>query len=248
MKQSPTTAMLFCILFVCQTLFAQQGQDSLLNHANRVLGKPAYFVQAGPMLNYVRRTTVEPAATVGYSAGIGTRKNITENLSLIFSVNYQHKSFENMTTTLYEPLVRDYFQMSTSAKFDEIECSVLCTTHLEYLELGAGLCPSYMIHSLLNQSVTGYPRNVTPTNARTLNNIYTKTDNPYTAYFYLTNVSPCLYVAYPFTKCLSIAYDFSFELVKNPIEPYSYIQPYQFIQNKIILILKIQPHEKNILH
>jgi hypothetical protein len=242
---SKTRCWLLALLCTSACTYSQTVTDSLPGKAQWATGRPSFFIQAGPMLNYVRRTTIDPTGTFGYSAGIGTRKQISENLFIQLSVSYQHKRFEHMQTTVYEPLIRGGVQLDTRANFDEIECSILCGASLPHLEAGAGLAPSYMIHSLLNQNVTSVPPGSTTMQYQQMQNIYNKTDNPYTAYFYLTNVSPCLYVAYPLNNCLKIAYYFSFELVKNPIEPYSYIQPYQFIQNKITLILKIPTHEKN---
>jgi hypothetical protein len=224
-------------------LIAQCSRDSIPFKSIWVNARPAYEVQAGLMCNYIRQNTFIPASSIGYSAGIGTRKNISENLFISLRVSYQHKSFSGLNTIVYEPLVRGNLQLTTSASFDEIESSILICTSFPHFETGAGLAPSYLIHSILNQTVSNAP----PSQAYQMSTIYNKNNNPYTAYFYLTNVSPCLYIAYPFTKHLSIAYYFSFELVKNPIEPYSFIQPYQFIQNKITLILKFRPHEKNAL-
>jgi hypothetical protein len=231
----------FLICGVQGLLPAQVRTDSLSNQAIYVESRPAVFIQAGAMANVISLPTRTTPPTPGFSGGVGVRKSIGENTYLLLEVNYQHKYFTDLNTTVYEPLLRSNLQLTTSAAFDELACPLICASRFGALDVGIGLQPSYLIHSILKQNVSGSPL-ITPD----LRAKYNKYDTPYTAYFYLTNISPCIYLNLPFSDRCSLTYLFSFELVQNPISPYSFIQPYQFIQNKLSFTFKLYSNEKTV--
>ncbi len=244
MKNKVHLSSIVFLAFLGTGLKAQTPADTLISRAHFVEAKPSFFLQAGVMGNTIRRTTTEQAIYPGFSAGISIRKDLSEYTHILLMVNYQHKYFENIKTTVYEPIISSNLQLTTSAYFDEIECPIVFVYSFEKLDLGAGLAPSYLIHSVLRQNVTGNFGNY----SSYIKEQYNKYDNPNTAYFYLTNVSPCFYANFPLFQRFNLTYLFSFELISNPIEPYSSIQPYRFIQNKLSLTFKLNSNEKINLH
>jgi len=229
------------LVFLATGLKAQTPTDTLQSRAHYVEARPTIFLQAGVMGNFVNRSSLETPGTPGFSGGVGFRKQLGEDFFILLQVNYQHKYFIRMLTTVYEPLINSDLLLTTSCSFDEIECPIIVGSSFAKVEMGLGLAPSYLLHSILNQTVSGSPLIDDNIRAR-----YNRYNTPFTAYFYLTNISPCIYLGLPLSKNIQLTYLFSFELVKNPINPYSYIQSYQFIQNKLSITFKLYHHEKNI--
>jgi len=220
-------------LFACKSSWSQR--DSIKSKAQIVIAKPEIWVEGGLLCSFLKQEKVNKNPTYSGSAGFSFLRKIDSHSFFQVQIDYQHKHYEGMQTELYDIGYQVNVNLCTSFSFDEIEVPLFYGFYSNKCSMAFGIAPSYLLASNLNQTPSG-------NFGMSSNNIrgkYTRTNYPYMAPFHPVNLAPGIELSYaPFDR-IKLIYQFTYELVRNPLTDYSYFGPFNFLSNKILITFKL---------
>lgn len=227
---------LTCLLIsVCllQSLYGQR--DSIPNRAKVVLLKPGISLYAGPVISFVRQDKINPAPFIGYCGGVSFKRQTSPQSFILLAFTYQHSSFADLPSQIYDREFQLTVNLTSNASFDKLVFPLLYGYNQKKYALAFGASPSYLLFSDLTQGIKdNYGKN-TPY----IINKYSVSHSTSSASFYRTNVALSLMASIKFSGYVNLVYLLDYELVTDPIPDFSYLSPYNFIHNKLILTFKI---------
>jgi hypothetical protein len=199
------------VLLASKSTWSQS--DSLKPKAHIVIAKPEIWVEAGLLCSFLKQEKINKSPTYNGCAGFSFRRRIDSHSFFQFRIDYQHKHYERMQTEL--PLFYGFY----SNKYT----------------LAIGIAPSYLIASNINQTPSG-------DFGMSSNNIrgkYTLINYSSLAPFHSVNISPGIELSYSPLERIKLIYQFTYELMRNPLTDYSYFGPFNFLSNKILISFKL---------
>jgi hypothetical protein len=221
------------VLLASKSTWSQS--DSLKPKAHIVIAKPEIWVEAGLLCSFLKQEKINKSPTYNGCAGFSFRRRIDSHSFFQFRIDYQHKHYERMQTELYDFGYQVNVNLCTSFSFDEIEVPLFYGFYSNKYTLAIGIAPSYLIASNINQTPSG-------DFGMSSNNIrgkYTLINYSSLAPFHSVNISPGIELSYSPLERIKLIYQFTYELMRNPLTDYSYFGPFNFLSNKILISFKL---------